>query len=58
MKLQVYKHNATGKYVVEVDGKMVQKVYNNFYEILCDINPQKAHAMLVESTYKLQKLLR
>lgn len=58
MKFRVYKHIATGKYAVKVDGEMVNKLYNNPYEILCDINPQKAHAMLVKSTYKLQKLLR
>lgn len=58
MKFRVYKHKVTGKYAVKVDGEMVNKLYNNPYEILCDINPQKAHAMLVESTYKLQKLLR
>ena len=55
--MRILRHNPTGKYVVEIDGKWVHKLYNNLYEILCDVNPQKAHAMLVESTYKLQRLL-
>lgn len=57
MKYQIYKHNTTGKYAVKVNGEMAHKLYNNFYEILCDFKPQKAKAMLIRSTYKLQELL-